>query len=305
MPNGLSDEGLKIAGDQYYANYNRYPFHLYMNFEFYEEEDLGNILYSDSKFVPLLYSRNQDEFVDMSKVSDVSESARVSVYDFINSSQKVVALVDCENADPYALCATIQGMDPEAREKISKVILFDDVHAASAWKHLKKFVGVPVEYILVHRLKEQKSLVDMSLAIQACRNFFIDSVDSFLLISSDSDFWALISQLPEARFLVLVEHNKCSYDLKVKLIESNIFYAYLDSFYSGKSDQIKRGVLREEIQEKLRLDINVKDLLSQAVKDGRMNLSVSEEKNFYEKFLKTLKLQVAEDGSLQIVMKQS
>lgn len=304
MPNGLTEEGMKEAADKFYSSYNSYPFHIWINWDFYEGEDLGNILYSDSKFVPLLYMRNNDEFREMSRISDISDATRENVYDFIAKAGKLIALVDCENSDPYSLCATINGMDPIIRSKISKVFLFDDVHAASAWKHLRHYVDIPIEHKVIRRIKEQKSLVDMTLAVQACRECFTNGVDSILLISSDSDYWALISELPETRFLVLVEHTKVGPDLRAKLSENKYHYAYLDSFYSGKSASIKTGVLAAEIREMLTIDLNVKDIMKQAVKNGRMDLSESEERAFYDKYLRSIKLEIGDNGDLSIVMKQ-
>ena len=40
--------------------------------------------------------------------------------------------------------------------------------------------------------------------------FFQNNIDSFLLASSDSDYWGLIPAMPQARYYVLVEAEKCS-----------------------------------------------------------------------------------------------
>ena len=68
-------------------------------------------------------------------------------------------------------------------------------------------------------------------------------VDSFVIVSSDSDYWGLISSLPDARFLVMIEREKCGPDMKAALAESGIFYCYLDDFYSGNSEDIKKNAL--------------------------------------------------------------
>lgn len=112
--------------------------------------------------------------------------------------------VDCENADPYCLCATLQGLNPERRQKISKIILFDDIHAASGWDILEDFIDIPIEHIEIERIKGNKSLVDMRLAVRISQEHYTNDVDSFALVSSDSDYWALISSLPNAKFLLMV-----------------------------------------------------------------------------------------------------
>ena len=50
-----------------------------------------------------------------------------SLYQFSLSpfiaSEKTVFVVDCENSDPYALCAAINNLDSDRLEKIEKIIL--------------------------------------------------------------------------------------------------------------------------------------------------------------------------------------
>ena len=66
MPKGTKEAGTKEAYEYYRANYQRYPFHIYINWHFHENEDTGNILYNDAKFVPMLYEQNGDAFTDIS-----------------------------------------------------------------------------------------------------------------------------------------------------------------------------------------------------------------------------------------------
>ena len=70
-----------------------------------------------------------------------------------------------------------------------------------------------------------------------------NDVDSFVIVSSDSDYWGLISSLPDAHFLVMIEREKCGPDMKEALADSGIFYCYLDDFYSGNSEDIKKNAL--------------------------------------------------------------
>lgn len=105
-------------------------------------------LYNDKKFVTLLYQWNEDVFREMDKVSDAATFTKSNIYEFINQSGKTVLLVDCENSDPYRLCAAIRNLDSEVMGKITKIILFDDVHTTMAWRVLEGFISIPVEYIL-------------------------------------------------------------------------------------------------------------------------------------------------------------
>ena len=156
-------------------------------------------------------------------------------------------MVDCENSDPYKLCATLKNLDYEVMQKITAIILFDDVHTATAWRILENYTRIPVEHIMIERIKQNKSLVDIKLTARACQEHYQKQVDSFVIVSSDSDYWGLISSLPDARFLVMIEREKCGPDMKAALAESGIFYCYLDDFYSGNSEDIKKNALFQEM----------------------------------------------------------
>jgi len=115
MPNGLTEAGIKTAVEEYYANLNYYPYQIYIN---WPPADEGNILFNDTKFVTLLYQWNNDEFTDLSKVSDASALTKHNIYDFIEMSEKTAFVVDCENSDPYRLCATLRNLDGQFLKKI-------------------------------------------------------------------------------------------------------------------------------------------------------------------------------------------
>lgn len=174
MPDGLKEEGTKAAADIYYAHLLFYPYQMYIN---WEPEDVGNLLYNDKKFVTLLYQMNGDYFTEYSKVSDAGSYIKGSIYEFIGSSEKVVVVVDCENSDPYKLCATLKNLDYQYTQKIASIILFDDVHSASAWRILDSFTHIPVEHMMTERVKQNKSLVDVMLIARTCQEHYKNNVD--------------------------------------------------------------------------------------------------------------------------------
>lgn len=114
MPDGLSEDGTKEAADLYYAHFLCYPYQMYIN---WIPQDEGNILYNDKKFVSKLYQWHNDYFTEYSKVSDAGSYIKGSIYEFISSSEKVVVVVDCENSDPYKLCATLKNLDYQYTQK--------------------------------------------------------------------------------------------------------------------------------------------------------------------------------------------
>ena len=63
-----------------------------------------------------------------------------------------------KTSDPYKLCATLKNLDYEVMQKITAIILFDDVHTATAWRILENYIRIPVEHIMIERIKQNKSL---------------------------------------------------------------------------------------------------------------------------------------------------
>lgn len=303
MPNGLKECGTKEASDIYYSHLSYYPYRMYIN---WVPDDVGNILYNDKKFVTLLYQMNCDRFVDYSKVSDAGSYVKGNIYEFIDSSQKIVVAVDCENSDPYKLCATFKNLDRRYTQKIASIILFDDEHSASAWRILEEFTDIPVEHMMIERVKQNKSLVDVRLISRTCQEHYTNNVDSFILVSSDSDYWGLISSLPAARFLVMIESEKCGPDLKNALMNAGITYCYIDDFYSGNAEDIKLGALFQEMYRYMdrAVCLNIYDMFDDALRGARIEMSPSEQSRFVDKYLKTIQMSISENGDVILDFKR-
>ena len=94
------------------------------------------------RFVSLLYRWHNDEFTEYNKVSDAGSYIKDSIYDFIDDSQKVVIVVDCENSDPYKLSATLRRLNSTYTEKSlrsSSLTIFTLLQLGAAWKSLPLF----------------------------------------------------------------------------------------------------------------------------------------------------------------------
>jgi hypothetical protein len=303
MPDGLSEDGNEQASQLYYANKKYYPYQVYVN---WNPADEGNILYSDAKFTALLYQLNGDRFSDSSKVTDIGEDTRTGIYDFIRVSGKTVLMVDCENSDVYKLCAALQTMAEDVLGKIEKVILFDDVHTTATWDMLDGCFKIPVEHLVIERVKQEKSLVDIRLTGGTFREFYQNHVDSFILATSDSDYWGLISALPEARFLVLAEREKCGVGIREALSESDIFYCYLDDFYSGGAESLKVAALVRDIRSRLdrAVQLNVISMLESACRSTRVQMSELEKQQFFNRYIKPMHIEIENDGSVRIELQK-
>lgn len=301
MPNGMTEKGIKAAAELFYQNKRCYPYQCYMN---WQPTDCGNILYNDKKFVTSLYEWHQDYFGDMSKLADVSDSTKGNIHGYLDSSKKAVIIVDCENSDPYKLYATLRGLNQAQLSKISKIILYDDIHAASGWDLLNEFISISVEHHIIERINEHKSLTDVTLTAGACKEFFQNGVDSFVLVSSDSDFWALIRSLPDARFLLLMERDKSGTQIKEQLEKNSIYYCYIDDFYSAETSDMKtKAILKAMYQTLGEYQINIDSILEAALQETRTRMSKSEREQFYNAYIKPMHLVIADDGDIHFILK--
>lgn len=303
MKDGLKESGIKAAASVYFSNISYYPYSIYINWNPRQE---GNILYNDKKFVTLLYQWNNDYFADYSKVSDAGSFVKSSIYDFIEDASRVVMAVDCENSDPYRLCATLKGLDPEIIGKIRKIMLIDDVHTVEAWRILETQTQIPVEHIMTERVKEDKSLVDIELATETCKAHYVDLVDSFIIVSSDSDYWGLISRLPTAKFLVMIEREKCGPDMKAALANSGIFYCYIDDFYTGDEETLKQKTLFNALRAALddALKLNVQVMFDEILRSTRIDMPEATRRQFYRKHIKPMQLVIDDEGNAKLELKK-
>lgn len=300
MPDGTTDEGIKAAAAEYYANKSRYPYQVYMNWPIAND---GNILYTDAKFTRLLYEIHEDYFADTQKVKDAGLKTKSSIYDFLDRAEKTAIIVDCENSDPYKLYAMLNNLDEEALlDKICKIILYNDVHTATAWKILDQFTAIPIEQIMIERLVEAKSLADVMLTVGTCREFYINGTSSFLLASSDSDFWGLITSMPELDFLVLVESRKFGTHTRAALENAGIPYCYLDDFCTGNSSEIQIEAVLTEVRRALdeAVNFNIEEIMKEAYTATRVEMSASEKKQLYNRYIKPMKLFIDRDGDVSI-----
>lgn len=296
MPNGLTVQGIEKAAKTYYSNLSRYPYQQYIN---WQGEENGNILYNDKKFLCLLYKCNNDDFVDHSKVTGASEATMDNIYRFLDDSKNSIIVVDCENSDPYKLYAMLNNIGEKALiSKVKKIILCDDSHTTKTWRILEQFTDMPIEYELIERLKEDKSLVDHKLIAKTCKEVYKNNIDSIILVSSDSDYWGMISEVSDAKFMVMIESGKCGPDIKNALIESDVPYVYIDDFCTGNCYEMTVSVVLSELRHRLNevFHMNMHKMLNDVCTELRTNMSCDEKQVFYNRFIKSVRLCISETG---------
>ena len=296
MPGGTTASGILEAAKSYYSKMSSFPFKVYINAPIPD----GFLLRSDKAFVTQLYSWHSDFFSDYARVQDMSEEYKSNIYDFLSGEDKIDIVVDCENSDPFKLISMLRSLDWDMIQKVSKLILVNDVHASIGWGELAGYTDVPIEHLMTERVKGDKSLVDGTLISKVFVEFYEENVDSFVLLSSDSDYWSLISMLKKANFLVMVEHDKCGPDLKEALTNEGIFYCYLDDFFSGEhTSKMKKDLLVKSISAEIsKYDFDLDEILSDVLLRMRYDMSEPERKKFFSEYLRTMKTEVLSDGKV-------
>lgn len=299
MPDGLKEEGTRAAVSVYYNHKDYYPFQVYMN---WRPADEGNILYSDMKFVPLLYAWNGDEFTDYGYLTHLDQKTRLNIRKFLESSKKTVIVVDCENADPYRFHSVLEDLNGEQLQSVAKILLYNDRHTTIAWHFIGKKLSIPVDEVYTERVLERKSLVDIALTAGTCREFYENGVDSFILVSSDSDYFGLISALPQARFLVMMEREHCSKSLQDALSDSNIFYCFMEDFPQENSDALKETVILLVLRAYFdkAASLNLDNILNEIITSTRAELSDAARKELRSRLARNLRLEIDPNGKIRI-----
>lgn len=299
IPSYTKKDVLKKEFEKYMGNIEYYPFQMYIH---WKPTDCGSIIYSDGKFLNTIYQMHGDFFTDTSKFKDAHEETKNNIYDFINGSYKTAIAVDCENSDVYKLYSVLKNLNQDELAKIEKIVLYDDYHTNSGWDWIYKFTKIPVEHIEVERVTDQKSLVDIKMTAGVCKDYYENGISSFIIVSSDSDYWGLISSLPNANFLVMYEYSKCGQAIKNALAERGIYYCSIDDFCTGNIEELKKAVLLNILEKYLPdfLYLNAKELAQHIYQEARIEASEREIQNFYNKYIKTLKLKIDDNGAVGI-----
>ena len=300
MPDGLSEKGIKREAQKYYTNINSYPYQVYMGVLI---PNNGNILFNDEKFIKLLYQANNDEFRRSDILSQTDDKSQILLEDFILNHKKTVIAIDTENSDPYKVSAVITYLkEKKLLSSIARVIMISDTHSSKAWHHLKNMHSIEIEDHQTERIKSEKSLVDIELSTRLCKEFWKNQITSFILLSSDSDYYGVIKNLPEADFFVMVEASKCS-SLTIDIFkEKGILYGTLDTFYD---ESFLQYVLTESVKNYLLKTvekINIKNLFSSICFETYSNMSKNEMETFFDRYIKNIKITFSTSGSPSVIL---
>lgn len=267
MPNGDEVDGVRAAVRKYRQYRNFYPYQKYINWSFAEtpeEQRSKNIFGNDRELHELLADFHRPKFTRL--------------MDFIGTAKDVIAVVDCENSDAQRLYDALDAIKGNLR----KIVLVDDTHTNLMWDELVREyreAGVPIEHDELPRLKEQKSLVDLRMVAKTCEEFYKNHVEHFVLVTSDSDIWALISSLPDADIMVLAERCK-SGDLLIEALTQNHIPLVFMEDITEESTLLMDRIVRREIAKRMQNPyVNAKEMVSKVLRELNLFLDTD---TFYE-----------------------
>ncbi len=289
---------LKEEFAKYMGNIQQYPFQCFIH---WQPADRGNIIYTDRKFLKVIYEMHGDTFTDFTKYRDADDETRNNIYNFIDNAEKTAIAVDCENSNPFKLYSVLKGLNQDELAKIEKITLYDDPNTTAGWDWLSKFTQIPVEHIEIDRVTDRKSLVDVRMTASVVTDFYRDGITSFIIVSSDSDYWGLIESLPKAHFLVMYEYEKIGTAIKSALTQHGIYYCAIDDFCTAGTEDMKKAVLFAELEKHLPTlyGESPMELTQQLYEATRVTATKKEMENFCNRFVRTLKLKIV-DGKFSV-----
>lgn len=263
MPDGDTVEGVQAAKTRYRQFKNYYPYQRYINWPFAETPEeirTKNIFGNDESLHEAL--------------AVIHRLKSIELYDFVGMADKIVLIVDCENSDAQRLYDTILPF----KYRLNKIILVDDTHTNKMWDEMVREYqecGITIEHDELPRLKEQKSLVDHRMVAKTCEEYYKNHVEHFILVTSDSDVWALITSLPDADIMVLAERCKSGDVFIEALTQHSIKYVFMEDI-TEESTLLMDRIMRKEIEKQMsRSCIDVRRIVTTAAE--KLNLYLDKE----------------------------
>lgn len=149
--------------------------------------------------------QNQMELIGFS-------SEDYTVEDLLSEAYKITyAYIDCDNINYFKFLALVDEMGKQSNQFVVKV--FRDTKTSSLWDCLPTgYDNVKVEVINVDRIVNLKSMVDMVMTTEICRDVYKGGVDSIYIVSSDSDFLGLIRTVKIKDLSVIFNYDDTSKD---------------------------------------------------------------------------------------------
>ena len=86
--------------------------------------------------------------------------------------------------------------------------------------------------------------------------------------------------------------------------DAGVFYCLIDDFCTGNSDEIRLKAVLSQLQAKLdeKVSFNIHELMKEVFWATRVEMGTREERQFYDRYLKKMKVSVDADGNVKIAL---
>lgn len=281
MPAGDTIPGVREAVTAYGPMKSFFPYQKWVNWDFTKGGANQKYLFADD-----------EELLEQLSKQRNSEAEKLDIFLY---QQPCVAVVDCENSDAERVCSIIERYGSDC---ISKLVLVDDEHTTLLWNKIQRKIsglGIPVERLETTRVKEQKSLVDLTLSIKVAEEHYKNGQNSFLLFTSDSDIWSVIKSFPDVRFLVAGEKEKTGDFFVAALLKEGIPFVFLNDVVGSERPLTRKALLEESSKIIGRTVFEAKKIITAAALNLGLYLTEEERATYADILLGSLKLKIDSD----------
>lgn len=159
-----------------------------------------------NKFVQVLQDTTSGVVANVKKITENKYVNSIPLVDrnllkFVEKEETEI-FVDCDNSDFFKFVNFLRVL--EGYDNITGVKLIVDLKSNFLWKVFNQLYNgtIPISIIQVKRIKENKSVADVVLTKEICESFYTRKLRQAIIVSSDSDFFGLITSLPEMSFCI-------------------------------------------------------------------------------------------------------
>lgn len=248
----------KVSGifGNYFSHLHVKKLRVFINFE-NKMSNAEKYYFNDKLFLEELYKSYGRKFDFLSYVKkNMYEKSKIET--FLDGADNINVYVDCENVENDNVLSVINSIITNGmKEKINKIVLVSDELATAAWEYLKSFCSVKlgmdnIEFILVERTANMKSQVDNEIELSMLEAFYEDKIKNFILVSSDSDYKAILKRLKNKDasifFCIEKKEQKVSDRYVEELVESNESFCSIDDFNKDVCFDFWKFVFKNDFQ---------------------------------------------------------
>ena len=104
----------------------------------------------------------------------------------------------------------------------------------------------------------------------------------------------------------MVEEGKCGPDIQSTLENDGTYYCFMDDFCTGNIKSFKNAMFVSALKEEVEgmISLNTKELCDSIVRNLRMDISSTEKSNYYNKYIRRLRLEIDDDGIMRIKVQE-